>query len=452
MFKNKGNDGDECSPQKSPPPPPTKKGVWSKTPSDNQKEMITSEKCQNQQKLKEKRQPSTVLFVEYSKGGSLQKAVRQVVDKVSDLVGFTMRVTERGGTPLGSLLSNKNLGGGCRCGRLDCKPCMQVGERVENCKTRNILYESECVSCNPEEGAGGSKTLEDTRSIPSIYVGESARSLYERSCEHWADAEAKKESSHMVEHVNLAHKGEEGGPNFNFKVIKSFKTCLERQIAEAVRIQKRGGVLNRRGEYNRCGITRLVLDNEWEKKKWDQAWEDNEGTGTHQDEEIADFGGHDKNKVGGGSCKSPTNFKKRKIENEQGDIWGEEVGVEILAKQEFLRSGVSEPKNIAKKNLKQLRLVTLSGTEWFIHQLLKEISGSSVEIGEDIILGQNMPEWDKASEDDELLNWKALLEVDEQDKIASKKREKNTKFKNKNLSVACIVKNKGEKKEREEYK
>ena len=63
-FKNKGKDGDECSPKKSPPPPTTKKGVRSKTPSDNQKEMITSEKCQNQQKLKEKRQPSTVLFVE----------------------------------------------------------------------------------------------------------------------------------------------------------------------------------------------------------------------------------------------------------------------------------------------------------------------------------------------------------------------------------------------------
>ena len=97
-------------------------------------------------------------------------------------------------------------------------------------------------------------------------MGESARSLFERSAEHWADAEAKKESSHMVEHANTAHRGEEGVPDFNFKIVKSFKTCLERQIAEAVRIQKRGMVLNRRGEYNRCNITRLVLDNKWEQK------------------------------------------------------------------------------------------------------------------------------------------------------------------------------------------
>ena len=59
----------------------------------------------------------------------------------------------------------------------------------------------------------------------------------------------------------------------NFKIIRTFKTCLERQIAEAVRIP-------RRGEFNRRTITRLVLDNDWEKKKWDEAWDarlDSEG-------------------------------------------------------------------------------------------------------------------------------------------------------------------------------
>ena len=119
---------------------------------------------------------------------------------------------------------------------------MQEGGKVENCKRRNILYESECISCNPDVGeGGGDQNLEDKREIPSIYVGESARSLFERSGEHWADAEAGKESSYKVEHMSLAHKGEEGSPRFKFKIVRTFKTCLERQIAEAVRIQKQEG-------------------------------------------------------------------------------------------------------------------------------------------------------------------------------------------------------------------
>jgi hypothetical protein len=78
---------------------------------------------------------STVLFVEFSKGGSLQKNMRDVLDKLTPMLGFRVRVTERGGTTLGSLLSNKNLWSGKHCGRVDCRPCQQVGERKEPCTT-----------------------------------------------------------------------------------------------------------------------------------------------------------------------------------------------------------------------------------------------------------------------------------------------------------------------------
>ena len=95
-------------------------------------------------------------------------------------------------------------------------------------------------------------------------MGESCRSLYERTSEHWTDAMANKETSHMVDHLEKDHGGE-GGIDFKFRVVKSFKTSLDRQVAEAIRIYRRGLVLNRKGEYNRCGLTRMVLDNRWEK-------------------------------------------------------------------------------------------------------------------------------------------------------------------------------------------
>ena len=82
----------------------------------------------------------------------------------------------------------------------------------------------------------------------------------------------RKEESHMIEHEEGVHRGEDG-PEFPFKVIKKCKTSLERQVREAVRIQLRGNVLNKKGTYNRCKLTRMVVDEEWDKKVWEEAWE-----------------------------------------------------------------------------------------------------------------------------------------------------------------------------------
>ena len=229
----------------------------------------------NEKRVQTKQQPFTVLFVEHTRSGSLQKTVRAVVDRLCPLLGFSVRVTERGGTPLGSILSSKNVGGRRTCDRKDCKICPQPGEILENCKRRNILYESECQECNgPEDWkTRDKKSLTDTREQPSIYVGESNRSLFERSKEHWGDCHAQKESSHMHEHHSAAHGGE-GEAKFRFRLVKSFKSSLDRQIAEAIRIYKRGNVLNQKGEYNRCSLTRLVIDKKWEDDRWEKAWEE----------------------------------------------------------------------------------------------------------------------------------------------------------------------------------
>ena len=190
------------------------------------------------------------------------------------LVGFTMRVTERGGTQLAGLLANKNLWSGTECGRGECRPCQQTGEKLENCKRRNILYDSECQRCNGSEGRQEIE-LNGQRGQPSIYVGESCRSLCERSSEHWADARTKKESSHMFDHHVKSHGGE-GEVNFKFRVVRTFRSSLDRQVAEAVGIYRWGLELNRKGEFNRCGLTRMVLDDRWEQEKWENLCEEGE--------------------------------------------------------------------------------------------------------------------------------------------------------------------------------
>ena len=43
-------------------------------------------------------------------------------------------------------------------------------------------------------------------------------------------------------------------------MVKRCKTALERQVREAVRIELKGNVLNKKGIFNRCKLTRMVID------------------------------------------------------------------------------------------------------------------------------------------------------------------------------------------------
>ena len=282
---------------------------------------IMNEKEKDRFKEKGPKEPSTVLFVEFSKRGSLQKTMRDVVDRVRHLAGFTMRVTERGGTPLSSLLSSKNCWRGEPCGREDCRVCKQAGEKPEDCKQRNILYESHCIPCSTNDEVTDMKGKREGGSLPpSLYVGESARSLYERSSEHWGDLAAEKENSHILDHQKIAHRGERGA-KFKFQVIKTFKTSLERQVSEAIRIQRRGeNILNRKGEYNRSSLTRLVLDRDWEKKRWEKSWE----TEDKETELSLESGWEDEDtklvRRGGKEGLNGKNSKRIKVENEEGDV------------------------------------------------------------------------------------------------------------------------------------
>ena len=123
------------------------------------------------------------------------------------------------------------------------------------------MYESICTKCNPGAKASGPFKSPET-SVPSIYVGESARSIFERAGEHWKSYEKRNPDSHIWKHHLIHHKGE-GEPEMRFKVLGNFRTALSRQIAEAIRIRRRGTVvLNSKGEYDRCRIHRLTIGNE----------------------------------------------------------------------------------------------------------------------------------------------------------------------------------------------
>ena len=103
---------------------------------------------------------------------------------------------------------------------------------------------------------------------PSIYVGETSKSLYERGREHWKDFKSNLENSHIMKH-HIIHHGGIGEPSFFLRPVRYFSTPLTRQIAEAVRIEQWGEsiVLNSRSEFNRSKIPRLTLGED-DDAKW----------------------------------------------------------------------------------------------------------------------------------------------------------------------------------------
>ena len=329
---------------------------------------------------------STVMFVEFSRGGSLQKHMKEVLERLSPMLGFRVRVAEKGGSSLGSILSNKNLWRGEACGRSKCKPCAQPEEKKESCKTRNIVYESECTLCN-EPGSrkqSDKKSLKESKEQPNLYVGESARSLCERAGEHWEGALGGKEENHMLEHLSMAHRDEQT-PSFRFRIVKKCKTALERQVREAVRIEMRGNILNKKGMFNRCKLTRMVVDSEWDQKVWEEAWEPRPGGDV--EEEILKTSVKSKSRQEGSS-------KEPKRARRDDSSWGEECTEDDNKRAEFLHaSSHQQPKGGSS----QSKLKVFSGLEWMMRELLKEVAHAVIEISDLIEGAGQWEEWEESS-------------------------------------------------------
>jgi len=111
------------------------------------------------------------------------------------------------------------------------------------------MYESTCKECVDAEGE------------PTVrYVGETARSISERWGDHQRDARNRVNDSHIWKHWLIEHGGEE--TEFQIQVIKFFDSPLDRQVSEAVRIERTGAkrILNSKSVYSRSRLPRIVTE------------------------------------------------------------------------------------------------------------------------------------------------------------------------------------------------
>ena len=95
------------------------------------------------------------------------------------------------------------------------------------------------------------------------YVGETARTLWERNAEHQQDTLNQKTSSHMREHCSQDHpeKLHEVLDLFQMKRVKQCARALNRQVREALEINMDQShlLLNSKQEYNRCILPKMTM-------------------------------------------------------------------------------------------------------------------------------------------------------------------------------------------------
>ena len=140
---------------------------------------------------------------------------------------------------------------GADCGREHCLLCstkQKTGKRKEqDCTKRSIVYENWCITCekNEMEKIEDMELEEEAKKEHSKkiklfkYIGETARSSYERSLEHQRDFKEMKLDSHILKHFLEHHKEEEMEDiEFGTRIIQEYRTAFDRQIGESVEINK----------------------------------------------------------------------------------------------------------------------------------------------------------------------------------------------------------------------
>ena len=182
---------------------------------------------------------------------------------------FRVKYQEAGGSQLANFFCTYTGKGG-HCGRSGCPPCdsTEDGKRA-NCKSKNILYESKCLVCNPPSNEDKPSKRLDVVGRKGIYLGESSRSLHERSVEHHRDANAFSNKSHIIKHWVMSHPELDERPAFKFTIKTQYKDCLSRQVGEAIEIlHSKDDLLNSKSEYlNNC-LTRITItEQNWERRE-----------------------------------------------------------------------------------------------------------------------------------------------------------------------------------------
>ena len=238
----------------------------------------------NKDKKKNHQVVKAAMTVPHTHNSELAKRYREAEYKMEDLSGSWLKMVEKTGIKIQDLLTCSNPWSGQDCLRLRCWPCrskeMTGKGKSQECSRRSLCYETWCLKCEAveKEKIENDDSLSENEKKNRIgkiklhkYIGETARSVFERGFEHENDLENLRKDSHMLKHVLDMHEEDNEKIEFGIRVIKFTRSSFERQILESCLIQeqrKYHHILNSKAEYNRCAVPRLMTkigEKEFEK-------------------------------------------------------------------------------------------------------------------------------------------------------------------------------------------
>ena len=178
----------------------------------------------------------TVLFVQATENELLRKELQ----KEADCCGLKIKVVEKGGKSVKSILQRSDVAPQLNCGDETCVLCKTKEDG--RCGKENCGYKVYCMACKDQPNQQG-------KIVPAEMHGETSRSAKVRCGEHYA-ALKRGRNSNLFEHLTEVHSGDTT-VEFGFEVTGVFqRDILARQLDEAMRIEKFGGTrLNDKEEW-----------------------------------------------------------------------------------------------------------------------------------------------------------------------------------------------------------
>ena len=194
----------------------------------------------------------SVMFVDPTPGDTLIKMLRQTENTHRIADNMRIKFVSKSGSKLIHKFQKRDPFKGA-CGRHDCQPCASSNDNnseISNCRSNNVTYSAQCVECEK----GGKIRM---------YIGETSRNLYVRSCEHYSALRNQNATSFMNKHITAEHANNKENVSFKWKVMRKFNKPLQRQLYEAKTISDMptNVILNTKQEFNNLNIKNLYMQN-----------------------------------------------------------------------------------------------------------------------------------------------------------------------------------------------
>ena len=149
------------------------------------------------------------LYLTHTPNIGLRKSIQKIEDNLlKGKLSGRIRVVERLGPTIKDLLTNPTPWSKEHCGRDSCPPCQT---KQGNCKKKNVLYTIDCLTCL----SIGQKAQ---------YHGETSRTLWDRSSEHWKGLQNKTDNNVLYKHWSEHHRELTEVTDFSVKIVRQCRT------------------------------------------------------------------------------------------------------------------------------------------------------------------------------------------------------------------------------------